>query len=56
MNSLRILLTELKSNFIDEKGCVDYKNMRKSDAFSRYLDLARKLNNIDLVICYNDLF
>ena len=49
MNSLRIVLTELKSNFIDEKGVVDYATMRNSDEFKRYRELAQQLNYIDLV-------
>jgi len=49
MNSLRFLLAELKSNFINDLGGVNYKDMQTSEAFQRYLNLALDLSFIDLV-------
>ena len=49
MNSLRFLLAELKSNFINDQGGVDYKLMQDSEAFQRYLALAQQLSLVDLV-------
>ena len=49
MNSLRFLLAELKSNFINDLGGVNYKDMQTSEAFQRYLTLAQDLSFIDLV-------
>ena len=49
MNSLRFLLAELKSNFIDDQGVVNYKSMQDSEAFQRYLALAQQLSLVDLV-------
>ncbi len=49
MNSLRFLLAELKSNFINDLGGVNYKDMQSSEAFQRYLNLALDLSFIDLV-------
>jgi hypothetical protein len=49
MNSLRFLLAELKSSFINDLGGVNYKDMQTSEAFQRYLALAQDLSFIDLV-------
>jgi hypothetical protein len=49
MNSLRFLLAELKSNFINDLGGVNYKDMQTSEAFQRYLNLALDLSFIDMV-------
>ena len=49
VTSLRNCLAELKANFIDDQGNVDYKKLRESQIFDRYQQLAKDLNFIDLV-------
>ena len=53
VTSLRNCLAELKANFIDDQGHVDYKKLRESQIFDRYQQLAKDLNFIDLVKAMN---
>ena len=50
MRSVRISLTEIKSNFFDEHGDVDYGKLHGSEIFEKYLRLAASLKHINLVI------
>jgi hypothetical protein len=47
--ALTLAMADLKARFIDlERGVVQYKRIRESEAFSRYRDLTRALKSFDL--------
>jgi hypothetical protein len=52
MTSLRNLLANLKANFIDDSGRVNYRAMGSSQNFEDYLKLASDLKRIDLVTIF----